>query len=119
MVKRCLYCGRWFTPDARVGKRQKACRRDACRKARRQHSQSVWSEKNPGYFRGRYPYVKQWRKARGEPPRPMIQDEITVKKPVTRMTLLIPGGLRPGVIQDEIMLKRLTGHTYLARGADG
>jgi hypothetical protein len=115
MVKRCLYCGRWFRPDSRVGKRQKACRRDACRKARRQHSQSAWSEKNLGYFRGRYPYVKQWRS--GKPAPPMIQDEITPKKPVTRMIFLIPGGLRPGVIQDEIMLKRLTGHTYLATGA--
>jgi hypothetical protein len=32
---------------------------------------------------------------------------------------LIPGGLRPGVIQDEIRLKRLTGHTYLATGMGG
>jgi hypothetical protein len=110
MVKRCQYGGRWFTSDARVGKRQKACCRDACRKARRQHSQSAWSEKNPEYFRGRYSYVKQWRKARGQPPRPMIQDKISPKKPVTRMIFLIPVK-----IEDVVRLRGLQWGARVAR----
>ena len=70
-MARCAYCGQYFMPDARVGIRQKACSRPACKKARKKDAQRTWCDKNPGYFRGRYPYVKAWRKAKR-----MIQDEI-------------------------------------------
>jgi len=56
--KRCLYCGRYFVPDRRVGDRQKACGSEVCKRKRKQAAQRRWSENNPGYFKGRYDYVK-------------------------------------------------------------
>lgn len=116
MLKHCQFCGRYFRPDPRVGARQKACRREACRKARKIRAQHRWTEHNPRYFRGRYPYVKKWRAARKTPPRTMIQDEIAPKKPLYRMTFIIPGGLRGEMIQDEIFLQRIDRTTFLATG---
>ena len=80
MAKRCEYCGRYFTADKRVGDRQKSCGRDECNKARKLSAQKAWSDKNPGYFKGRYYYVKEWRQARkskvSKKPQDMIQDTI-------------------------------------------
>jgi hypothetical protein len=59
VVKRCLFCGKFFTPDPRAGDRQKACYREKCRKARRQLAQSNWSRKHPQYFKDRYEQVKE------------------------------------------------------------
>lgn len=118
MLKRCQFCGRYYRPDPRVGQRQKACRREVCRKARKLLAQHLWSERNPGYFRGRYPYVKQWRAAHNAS-RPMIQDEIPLLRPLFKMTLLIPGGLRRAMIQDEILLERIDRTTFMATGAGG
>jgi len=66
MVKRCLFCGRYFKPDPRVGQNQKVCFRDCCKRARKQLAQNDWFRRNPDYFRGRYWYVKQWRQRRKE-----------------------------------------------------
>jgi hypothetical protein len=109
MVKKCLFCGQYFTPDRRVGDRQKSCGRACCRKARKKAAQDTWTEKNPGYFRGRYPYVKAWRKGR------MIQDEIQVKKPYTELVIRIPVK-KKRMIQDEIVLRRVDRRTYAAPG---
>src|SRR5450756_2384875 len=54
MVKRCLFCGRYFTPDYRVKDRQKSCRRPECRKARKKIAQVAWVNKNPLYFADLY-----------------------------------------------------------------
>jgi len=116
VLKRCHFCGRFFRPDPRVGERQKACRRDACRKARKILAQHRWTERNPGYFRGRYAYVKQWRAGRKTVVRPMIQDEIPPKKPLFKMIFLIPGGLGREMIQDEILLERIDRTTFIATG---
>lgn len=120
MVKKCLFCGRYFIPDVRVKGMQKACHRVECKMARRQLAQSNWCNKNPGYFKGRYWYVKEWRKKRKEsssPPKDeMIQDEIPPSKPVFKLILLILGGIKTGMIQDEIILRRLTRSTFVADG---
>ena len=115
MVKRCLFCGRYFRPDPRVAQRQKACFRNRCKKARKQLAQSRWCERNSGYFQGRYWYVKQWRQRRKESgflsQRKMIQDKIPVERslfqPLFKLILLVPGGLRREMIQDEIVLQRV------------
>jgi hypothetical protein len=99
-----------------VGERQKACRREPCQKARKILAQHRWTERNPGYFRGRYPYVKEWRARRKVAARPMIQDEIIPKKPLYKMIFLIPGGLRREMIQDEILLERIDRTTFMATG---
>ncbi len=118
MRKRCAYCGRHFEPDVRVGDRQKACQSEGCRRKRKEEAQRRWLEKNPGYFRGRYDYVKEWRRKRKmeqEDSDKMIQDEIGAEKPMMTYVLLIPEN-RTGVIQDEIILRRLDGSTFAAYG---
>src|SRR3990172_5230227 len=59
--KRCQYCGKVFVPDRRVGMRQKACSA-ACGKRRKKENNRAFGRKNPGYWRGRYAVVKEWRK---------------------------------------------------------
>ncbi len=119
MGKRCQFCGRFFIPDYRVGERQKACGRSECRQARKRLAQGAWLAKNPGYFQGRYPYVKEWRQRRKAAVRPpgagMIQDEIPLSKPLLRLILLIPGE-KEGMIQDKIMLQRQSQRTFAAYG---
>ena len=119
MGKRCLFCGQFFVPDPRVGDRQKACHREPCKKKRKTAAQRRWCEKNPGYFAGRYPYVRQWREqeklASGGPPSGMIQDKRALSKPCLRLILLIPAD-KDGVIQDEIRLRRQSRRTFVADG---
>jgi hypothetical protein len=119
LVKRCVFCGRFFIPDYRTGKRQKACFREACKKARKQKAQREWVQKNPGYFQGRYPYVKEWRERRKSsvrtPGPEVIQDEIPSGKPWQRLILLIPAD-KEGRIQDKIILRRQSRCTFAAYG---
>jgi hypothetical protein len=58
--KRCRYCGSWFIADPRVGDRQKACSTH-CQRLRKKENNRIFSKNNPGYWRGRYDYVKRWR----------------------------------------------------------
>lgn len=121
MAKRCLYCGRYFVPDRRVGTRQKACRRQKCKETRKQEAHKSWFKKNPDYFKGDYWRVKEWRmrKKRQSPARlvkqDVIQDEIPRSKPYQQLVLLIPES-KTGMIQDEIRLKRVDGCTFVAYG---
>ena len=119
MQKRCVVCGQYFIPDPRVGERQKACRRDSCKKGRKHLAQRAWCEKNPGYFEGRYPYVKQWRERRkaslGISVQSVIQDKESLCKPLLRLILLIPGD-KDTMIQDKILLRRQSRRTFVADG---
>jgi len=119
LVKRCVFCGRFFIPDYRVGERQKACFLEVCKKARKQKAQREWVQKNPGYFQGRYPYVKEWRERRksslGAPGPEVIQDEIPSGKLWQRLILLIPAE-KEGKIQDKIVLQRQSRCTFAAYG---
>src|SRR3990170_4183743 len=58
--KKCLYCGREFISDSRVGQRQKACSVQ-CQTLRKKENNKAFSKNNPGYWHGRYEYVKEWR----------------------------------------------------------
>ena len=105
-----------------MGQRQRSCARPECRRERKRRAQQQWVAENPDYFQGRYEYVKAWRQRRREqrqqeadPPPEVIQDKIPPKNLYQRLTLLIPA-CRAGVIQDEIVLKRLTGSTFIAHG---
>jgi hypothetical protein len=121
VVKKCLYCGKYFSPDRRVGVRQKACHREECRKARKKAAQKNWFKKNPEYFKGDYWRIKEWRleKKRSSPAQPvkqdMIQDKIPPSKPYQQLVLLIPEG-KAGMIQDEIRLRRVDRYTFVAYG---
>jgi hypothetical protein len=46
----CCICRRWFVPDHRVGRRQRACSAAACQIARRVQTQTSWRRRNPDYF---------------------------------------------------------------------
>ena len=111
-MARCAYCGQYFMPDVRVGIRQKACSQPACKRARKKDAQKTWCAKNPGYFRGRYPYVKAWRKAKR-----VIQDEIPPRKSYVELILRIPAR-KKSMIQDEIRLQRVGKRTFAAHGYD-
>ena len=63
-----MICRRWFVPDPRIGKRQRACRNPECQVARRKKTQAAWCAKNPDYFIGRR---IQERGAKERPPAPL------------------------------------------------
>jgi len=110
MVKQCLFCGRYFTPDYRVKDKQKSCGRPECRRARKKTAQEAWARKNPDYFDNLYEaYVKPCRKRR------MIKDEIPSEKPLQKLIILIPD-TKAGMIKDEIRLKRVGARTFAAHG---
>jgi len=46
----CCICRRWFVPDRRVGRRQRACSASVCQIARRVRTQASWRRRNPDYF---------------------------------------------------------------------
>jgi hypothetical protein len=85
--KTCLVCKELFTPDPRVGDRQKVCKRLACRLERKRLAQKRWVAQNPDYFKGRYPqlketilrYQKDKRLDRIQKCSSTIQDELTGK----------------------------------------
>lgn len=120
--KRCVYCGRYFKPDKRVGERQKACKDRECQAKRKKDGQRKWLETDPAYFGGRYDYVKQWRKnhpdyqRRWRAKRREIQDEIPPAKPIRIIRLVIPAEWFKGEIQDEIRLKRQCGCGFFVTG---
>ena len=103
-----MCCGRYFTPDRRIGARQKACASEACRKERKKRSQKDWRRENPGYFTNHYAdYVKPWRQkkrllslAKGKDKSPdVIKDKIPPSKPYQQLVLLIPED-KAGMIKD-------------------
>ena len=58
-TQRCLYCGKFFCPDPRVGTRQKACFDPECQKQRHDESHAGWRQANPDYFCGSEHYQQQ------------------------------------------------------------
>jgi len=65
--KPCSICHRWFRPDARVGKRQRACGRADCQAAHRRKMQAVWRARNPDYFLAHRLQKRSSEKQRAEP----------------------------------------------------
>lgn len=121
MTKRCMHCGRYFTPDKRIGQRQKVCQREQCKLARKKQAQQQWRRNNPEYFNNLYlDYVKPWRQRRRELKatllrKQVIKDEIPPSKPLQKLILWIPGDSKGG-IKDEIVLRRLDRQTFAAYG---
>jgi hypothetical protein len=58
--KRCTICGRWFIPNPRTVKTQKACDDPACRRARKRQADKAWLAKNPGWTAGRKIKIRNW-----------------------------------------------------------
>ena len=93
--KRCACCGRMFTPDRRVGARQKTCSA-ACRKIRKGESNKRFRRRNPDYWLGRDEVVKAWRQEH-----PDYQRKWRRRRKEQRMTL------SAGEIQAEMFSKAL------------
>ena len=64
----CAICRHWFHPDARIGSRQRACRRPECQTARRKKTQANWRAHNRDYAAD---YRIQQRDAQKQPPEPL------------------------------------------------
>lgn len=115
MVKRCLFCGRFFVPDLRVGERQKACGRDVCKRKRKHLAHRLWCEKNPDYFKDHYVlYVKPWRKRRRSLQK-VDKRRDSLGRAYLRLILPIAEDWR-GLIKDEIHLRRVGRRTFAAYG---
>ena len=121
--KRCVYCGRYFVPDRRVAERQKSCKKPECRRKRKKESQRRWVEANPGYFEGRYEYVKQWRQKNPDYQkrwrsgrRHEIQDKIPPSKPLVTLRFVVPVKWLKGEIEDEIRFVRQCGCGFFVSG---
>lgn len=48
--KPCSICRRWFTPNPKVGQRQRTCGSKACKSEQKKHTQAKWSKRNPSYW---------------------------------------------------------------------
>lgn len=59
-MKKCPYCKIRFTPDPRVGKRQKACGKPACKRAMKAENNRSWRQRNPDYYRNDYSRLRAW-----------------------------------------------------------
>jgi len=59
-TKICEICHAAFTPDPRVGERQRVCQKLSCQLERKRRAQKNWLTKNPDAFRDRYPKLQQW-----------------------------------------------------------
>jgi hypothetical protein len=53
--RKCRYCGRWFVPYPRVGKRQRACSIE-CQSLRKRENNRIYRERNPECWEGSYEY---------------------------------------------------------------
>jgi hypothetical protein len=58
LFKICEICHKEFEPDYRVADRQRVCKKFNCQQERKRRAQHAWLKKNPGYFKGRYPELK-------------------------------------------------------------
>lgn len=122
MVKKCLFCGRFFNPDPRV-KNQKACFREQCKKARQRLAFSEWCKKNPDHWKHYYQdYVKEWRKRRRKKrlkkQKQTVQNKPQSKISVFKLILLVPTNIRNKMIQNEIYFKRVGRTTFFAYDYD-
>lgn len=57
--KKCEICHDDLNPDYRIGDRQRVCSKLSCQQQRKRRSQKAWLKKNPDYYKGRYPQLKE------------------------------------------------------------
>lgn len=60
IIKNCVICQAPFQPDRRVEKRRTVCDSIECQRQKTEQTQQQWLEKNPDYFKGRYPQLKPY-----------------------------------------------------------
>lgn len=50
----CRICRKWFTPDPRLGDRQKTCGKETCKRKWHAKKCAEWNKKNRSYFQAIY-----------------------------------------------------------------
>lgn len=59
--KICRICHDPFTPNIRVGQRQKVCNKISCQRERKRQKQQCWWKENKHLYKDRYEeYLKDW-----------------------------------------------------------
>lgn len=105
----CRICRKWFTPDPRLGDRQKTCGKESC--IRKWHAKkcSEWNKKNRSYFQAIYlssklESSKTPSQSDNRPPPSSNPDKnCPIRSPSSRSTPQLPGD----VIQDVIGVQPL------------
>jgi hypothetical protein len=124
LAKRCEYCGRYFSPDKRIGNRQRACGRPECKRQRKLQAQKQWKQDHPEVVSQHYQdYVKPWRESRraegllqqSRQHSEVIRDKIPPLQDCLELVLRIPVETKD-VIRDEIRLRRVDSTTFAAYG---
>ncbi|MGD0283901.1 MAG: hypothetical protein ABSB95_16275 [Dissulfurispiraceae bacterium] len=120
MVKRCEYCCRYFSPDKRVGNRQRACSRPECKRQRKLQAQKQWKQNHPAEVAKHYEdYVKPWRESRRAERQSHHNSEVirdkTPLQDCLELVLRIPAE-KKDMIRDEIRLLRVDSTTFAAYG---
>ena len=124
MIKTCQVCGKPFTPDPRVGDRQIVCKETACQLERKHCAQKRWLKENPGYFKGRYPELKEkilayQEKRRLEKSKLSDQDTLDIQDELNGYKSKALTMVREAVtIQDEITSKITLGKRRLKQVLD-
>lgn len=80
-TKICIICKKPFTPDPRVGDRQIACKNIHCQQERKKLNQERWLSKDPNYFKGRYPQLKENILKNKRQRRSKIQEQLSFHEP--------------------------------------
>jgi len=105
----CRICRKWFTPDPRLGNRQKTCAKEPCKRKWHAKKCSEWNKKNRSYFQAIYLSSKlESSKTPSQsdsrpPPSPNPERIRPIRPPSSRSTLELPGD----VIQDVIGVQPL------------
>jgi len=122
--KICEICHEHFEPDYRVCDRQRICTKLSCQQERKRGAQQAWLKKNPGYFKGRYPQLKEKildrqkelkvqkveNMSASSQPSATIQDELTLSNNnlLTQLVAML-------AIQDEITSKFIMSNRHLQK----
>lgn len=114
---KCLFCGQFFRRDRRIGARQRSCKRSMCQKQRKKAQEERWRKQNPGYFSGRYAYVKLWREAHPGYRKALrakrkhgIQTQIPALNPIKSIRCHLRDNLALSGIQTQILILRHCGN---------
>ena len=109
----CRACGKWFTPNPRLGDRQQTCGAKECQRKWHTRKCAEWNRKNPAYFKEIY--LRGRLESFGSDPPAQSPSSCTswrINDPPRRTS---PLDLPQGVIQEVIGVKQLIIIEYIVR----
>lgn len=113
----CRICRKWFTPDPRLGDRQKTCGKERCKRKWHAKKCDEWNKKNRSYFQAIYLSSKlESSKTLSQsdicpPPFSNPDKNFPIRPPSSRSSLQLP----EDVIQDVIGVQPLIIIEYVAQ----